>query len=706
MKKYLVLVVLIGIILGCAQNDTQGVIAKPIIIQWRAADGETFDPQSIYQLGAFYYGEKEVGDEDIEVALIPYIKERETSKECVLIPGKEEQEFVFSCDENAMNSIKKNPKLYPIVQLTPHSQTGEDKKKMQQKLKDFLQQKPLGPEHRKFMDNLLSLKISEGVVSTTEDEKLQDKNQYELASLIFSKFPEDFVYFLRDWTEGKVDVLLVKADGTREPFMHKPSVGEPSPGPTEPTQPSPTVTPTISPTPSPSPTPAPTPTWTPEPTATPTSTPTPSQIPELLEKADQYFEQQWFLTPPESNAFAVYKEILKIEPTNLHAREKLALIMEQYKIWGDHNYSEANYNKAKEYYDRYLSVADYVLNTLHDQNIQSEYQEIQNRLEQLETPSTPTPPPTPTISPAPTPTSTPTPSPTPTSTPTITPTPPPTPTPSRPVTINSGNVPYDSNAKFFLFTSQEECENADLSSKGLKFYVYTAAMLGNVRADKCGWALAAKGNRRLTQCIPCEERGEEIMYTMATHTFEGQRLVVVVENSKYLADSGRGKAIQDAMISWLKALKDSGSPVPLTLFVVKGDGAIQEILRGEDLERLMDESENDEIPSIVGKIMKNIDFNDEGFQPLKNIVLVGQRIAAEGVERVLYFTDSRSFPDPIDDSHVGTLLGWRFDNVGVKIVTNNTCEKWGYKNLVECEELQEYPSVEAVKSILKQWQIK
>jgi hypothetical protein len=101
--------------------------------------------------------------------------------------------------------------------------------------------------------------------------------------------------------------------------------------------------------------------------------------------------------------------------------------------------------------------------------------------------------------------------------------------------------------------------------------------------------------------------------------------------------------------------------------------------------------------------MKNINFEDEGFQPLKNISLLGQRIAGKGVDRVIYFTDSRSFPEPVTDADVGTLLGWRLEDVGVTIVTSSSCDQWNYKNLVTCQTLSEYPDLPEVKAILEQW---
>ena len=170
----------------------------------------------------------------------------------------------------------------------------------------------------------------------------------------------------------------------------------------------------------PRPTPQPTrvpKTPTPRPTNTPkrpTPTPTPSELERLLEEASEYLDNKWYLTPKETNAFDVYKHVLIIDPENQEAREKLREIMEQYKRWGNNNYSETKYNKAVTYYERYLLIANYFLNTLQEINVKPELDEVQKQLELCLLPTpTPTaiqPTPTPTLPPAtPTPSANPTP---------------------------------------------------------------------------------------------------------------------------------------------------------------------------------------------------------------------------------------------------------------------------------------------------------
>ena len=161
----------------------------------------------------------------------------------------------------------------------------------------------------------------------------------------------------------------------------KPPTPTPQPMPTSRLMPTPL--PTAMPLPQ---KPTPFPTAMPRPsTPTPhlTVTPTPSYIDQQLELADRYFNKKWYFTPKETNAFDAYKEVLKSEPANRHAREKLYEIMEVYKNIGDANYKEIKYDKARTCYEQYIEIADYLSNILGDQTRQLETVELQKRLKVL-----------------------------------------------------------------------------------------------------------------------------------------------------------------------------------------------------------------------------------------------------------------------------------------------------------------------------------
>lgn len=171
------------------------------------------------------------------------------------------------------------------------------------------------------------------------------------------------------------------------------------------------------------------------------------KIAQLLKQADAYFQRTFFTKPEEGNAFDLYKEVLRINPTNHHAQEKVHDMARLYKQWGDDFYSKKDFNKAQRYYEGHQLVASYMIDKLKDQRVKRPFQEVKERLDELiiETPTpkltiTPTPlpkaTPTPTPTPTPKPTAPPTPTltdiPTPTPKPTVTPIPSPTATPWAP----------------------------------------------------------------------------------------------------------------------------------------------------------------------------------------------------------------------------------------------------------------------------------
>lgn len=275
------------------------------------------------------------------------------------------------------------------------------------------------------------------------------------------------------------------------------------------------------------------------------------------------------------------------------------------------------------------------------------------------------------------------------------------PLPAFPVLIDpeNSNVPYNLNAKFLVFATQEACEQAALATDAPKSTLYTAATITELTARETDWALVVKGDKRISFCAQGKKVNEAVTFAMKANTFEGERLIVVIENSKYLSPDGRGKALQDALVAWLKTLKASAQNLPVTLFMVKGTGEVVEILRAEDLLTLTEESSSG--PSIVSKVL-TLSFEDEGFQPLKHIDNLGRRYLESNtkLKKVLYFTDSRGLPERLDYSHLGTLLGWNAEGVDVKVVTNDACEPWLSRNLVTCELFYPNPQVQDVVQFL------
>lgn len=81
------------------------------------------------------------------------------------------------------------------------------------------------------------------------------------------------------------------------------------------------------------------------------------KIARLLEQADAYFERQWYTTPEGTNAFEVYQEVLKLDPTNEHVFQQLQRMLEFYKARAEKAENQGKTQRALEYYQRYLKIA-------------------------------------------------------------------------------------------------------------------------------------------------------------------------------------------------------------------------------------------------------------------------------------------------------------------------------------------------------------
>ncbi len=104
---------------------------------------------------------------------------------------------------------------------------------------------------------------------------------------------------------------------------------------------------------------------------------------DLLKAGDMYFEQQQFTTPKEKNAFNMYKRVLQTDPENRHAREKIYEMMKKYQAYGKYSDKQREYAKAKIFYQRYILLANYVLDVLGDQDTAPGIREAEKQLKGL-----------------------------------------------------------------------------------------------------------------------------------------------------------------------------------------------------------------------------------------------------------------------------------------------------------------------------------
>jgi len=106
------------------------------------------------------------------------------------------------------------------------------------------------------------------------------------------------------------------------------------------------------------------------------------KIAPLLSKADEYFRRQQFIEPKGENAFALYKEVLRLDQYHQLSREKMFEMVKAYKKQGDAAYQQQDWNNSCEQYQRADMIADY-LHTLGERRIENAYQEIQTRIKEI-----------------------------------------------------------------------------------------------------------------------------------------------------------------------------------------------------------------------------------------------------------------------------------------------------------------------------------
>ncbi len=112
------------------------------------------------------------------------------------------------------------------------------------------------------------------------------------------------------------------------------------------------------------------------------------EVAQLVDRADAYFARQWYTTPEDTNAFDVYREVLKLDPTNEHAHRQIDKIAEFYQSRAEHEEQQGQFEQALEYYHKYLLIIP------DNTEILDKIAELTPPEEEFPTPTTPSPQPT------------------------------------------------------------------------------------------------------------------------------------------------------------------------------------------------------------------------------------------------------------------------------------------------------------------------
>ena len=76
-----------------------------------------------------------------------------------------------------------------------------------------------------------------------------------------------------------------------------------------------------------------------------------------LQEADRHFRAKRYLTPVNSNAYAVYQSVLAIEPNNSVALERIEQMKAFYRSYGERYFNKENWRRALTYFERHDFIA-------------------------------------------------------------------------------------------------------------------------------------------------------------------------------------------------------------------------------------------------------------------------------------------------------------------------------------------------------------
>jgi len=85
--------------------------------------------------------------------------------------------------------------------------------------------------------------------------------------------------------------------------------------------------------------------------------PAEQRIEDLLAKAGAYCQRKWYTTPAATNAFAVYQQVLALDPENSEALAGIGQMLYFYKSHAEKAEQQGKVDKALRYYAGYLQIA-------------------------------------------------------------------------------------------------------------------------------------------------------------------------------------------------------------------------------------------------------------------------------------------------------------------------------------------------------------
>lgn len=79
-------------------------------------------------------------------------------------------------------------------------------------------------------------------------------------------------------------------------------------------------------------------------------------VSQLLKEAEEYFQEQRYLTPVNKNAYAAYQSVLSLEPGNTIARTQIEKIKDIYRTTGERDFQQNDYASALSSFEKYMLI--------------------------------------------------------------------------------------------------------------------------------------------------------------------------------------------------------------------------------------------------------------------------------------------------------------------------------------------------------------
>jgi len=242
---------------------------------------------------------------------------------------------------------------------------------------------------------------------------------------------------------------------------------------------------------------------------------------------------------------------------------------------------------------------------------------------------------------------------------------------------------YNKLYELRLYYSEQACN--DPEGQVEMYYPYSYYALSKLTVNPTiTWAKIVHAKTDKSFCAKGKIENNKVVFNFVPNSFGEKRIVIVISNSKGVAEKLDGRSIWQALIQAM--IESYKAQKPVTLTVLNEDQALEYVVRSEDLATMTRSSDtSNQYPELTKQIRSKVTMDGIIQNPMKVLDAVYEYFKND-LEKVIYITDSYNMPsmDNVEPEHTKMPLYWWKKKISFYVITNEKHEVWEEATAERC----------------------